>query len=252
MQTVFFLIILESSGYEEMIVLEMGILLVFAAALLGCVWSGASILYAMLFGYGLFFAYGRLRGRGGRRLLAVSASGIWTVRNVLVTFLLIGMITALWRVCGTIAFLVYHATALCTPRGMLLAAFLLCCLVSSLTGTAFGTAATVGVITMTMANSMGLPPLFTGGAILSGIYFGDRCSPMSTSALLVSELTGTDLFENIKKMTRTGLVPFLLACGVYALAGLGVHAAPAGDGARALLAEGFCLHPAALVCRRIT
>lgn len=129
---------------------------------------------------------------------------------------------------------------------MLLAAFLLCCLVSSLTGTAFGTAATVGVITMTMANSMGLPPLFTGGAILSGIYFGDRCSPMSTSALLVSELTGTDLFENIKKMTRTGLVPFLLACGVYALAGLGVHAAPAGDGARALLAEGFCLHPAAL------
>ena len=99
---------------------------------------------------------------------------------------------------------------------------------------------------MLISNAAGLNPALTGGAILSGSFFGDRCSPMSTSALLVSELTGTDLFENIKKMTRTGLVPFLLACGVYALAGLGVHAAPAGDGARALLAEGFCLHPAAL------
>lgn len=58
-------------------------------------------------------------------------------------------------------------------------------------------------------------PLFTGGAVVSGIFFGDRCSPVSTSALLVSELTGTDLYGNIRRMLRSCLVPFVLTCAAY-------------------------------------
>ena len=65
----------------------------------------------------------------------------------------------------------------------------------------------------------------TGGAILSGVYFGDRCSPVSTSALLVADLTGTDLFGNIRQMLRTCLVPFALAAGLYLLFGLSSPAA---------------------------
>ena len=102
---------------------------------------------------------------------------------------------------------------------MLLASFLLCCLVSFLTGTSFGSAATIGVICMTMADSMGIPSIYTGGAILAGIFFGDRCSPVSTSALLVSELTKTDLFSNIRNMLRSALVPFALCCIIYAQLG---------------------------------
>lgn len=87
-------------------------------------------------------------------------------------------------------------------RSCCLASFLLCSLVSFLTGTAFGTAATMGVICMTMAKSMNVSDVLAGGAILAGIYFGDRCSPVSTSALLVSELTKTDLYENLKGMAK--------------------------------------------------
>ena len=98
-------------------------------------------------------------------------------------------------------------------------AFLLNCLVSVLTGTAFGTVATMGVICMSIAQTLGVHPAVSGGAILSGIFFGDRCSPVSTSALLVAELTDTDIYANIRNMIATSLVPFFLACGIYAAAG---------------------------------
>ena len=141
-------------------------------------------------------------------MFSMAVSGVKTVKNILVTFVLIGMITAIWRAGGTIPYIVYHSTKICNPHVMVLITFLLCSLISFLTGTAFGTAATMGVSCVTMANSMGIPIFYTGGAVLAGSYFGDRCSPMSTSALLVSSLTDTSLFGNIVDMVKTSLVPF--------------------------------------------
>lgn len=71
----------------------------------------------------------------------MAVSGIKTVKNVLITFLLIGMLTALWRESGTIPVIVCYATKLIRPSLFLVMAFLLNCLVSFMTGTAFGTAA---------------------------------------------------------------------------------------------------------------
>ena len=171
--------------------MELLFLALFAASLIACVVTGASVVFALIFGYILFFSYGLIHGKSVKEMLRFSRNGIFTVKNVLLTLLLISMLTAIWRACGSIAYIVYYASAICTPSVMLLASFLLCCLISFLTGTSFGSAATIGVICMTMANSMGIPPFLTGGAILAGIFFGDRCSPVSTSALLVSELTKT-------------------------------------------------------------
>lgn len=222
---------------------ELAVLGVFAAALLLCVAADLSILYALVLGYGLFFAYGLWKTRSVVQVLRLSLAGIGTVKTILVTFLLIGAITAVWRAGGTIPFLVYYATKVCVPQVMVLLTFLLCCLLSALTGTAFGTAATVGVICMTMANGMGIPPVYTGGAVLAGSYFGDRCSPMSTSALLVSELTGTNLFRNISVMIRTSLLPFFLSCGLYLLLGAGCSAGQGAADIRAVFAQGFDLTP---------
>lgn len=195
--------------------MEMIILAVFALSLMLCVIFDASILIALVFGYILFFGYGLYKRHSAKTLLVRSLSGILTVKNILLTFILIGMITAVWRAGGTIPYIIYHASGLCTPPVMLPLTFLLCCLISTLTGTAFGTAATVGVICATMAHTMGIPVYLTGGAVLAGSFFGDRCSPMSTSALLVSELTGTSIFTNIGDMIKTSIVPFVLSCGIY-------------------------------------
>ena len=203
--------------------MELLFLALFAASLIACVVTGASVVFALIFGYILFFSYGLIHGKSVKEMLRFSRNGIFTVKNVLLTLLLISMLTAIWRACGSIAYIVYYASAICTPSVMLLASFLLCCLISFLTGTSFGSAATIGVICMTMANSMGIPAFLTGGAILAGIFFGDRCSPVSTSALLVSELTKTDLFSNIRNMTRSAPVPFILSCVLYGILGFSVH-----------------------------
>lgn len=133
---------------------------------------------------------------------------------------------------------------------MLLATFLLCAPVSFLTGTAFGTAATMGTICAFVATSAGVPVIWTGGAVLAGSYFGDRCSPVSTSALLVGMLTQTKAAGNIPTMVCTSLVPFVLTCAVFLLAGkLSGGAADAADAAgqtastAAAFALGFALTP---------
>lgn len=87
----------------------------------------------------------------------------------------------------------------------------------------------MGVICMTMAKAMGCNEILTGGAILSGVFFGDRCSPVSTSALLVSELTHTNIFDNIRLMVRTAIVPLILTCAFYGVCGTAFPAAEAGN-----------------------
>ena len=208
---------------------ETAVLVVFAVTLIGCILAGIPILAALALGYLIFFAYTLSRGYTVRDILGMSWKGIKTAKNILITFLLIGMLTALWRAAGTIPAIVSYCAGLMNPSVMILMAFLLNCLVSVLTGTAFGTAATMGVICMTMAKAMGCNEILTGGAILSGVFFGDRCSPVSTSALLVSELTHTNIFDNIRLMVRTAIVPLILTCAFYGVCGIAFPAAEAGN-----------------------
>ena len=227
--------------------IELVVLGLFVLALLGCVVCGVSVLPALVLGFFLFFGYGLYKGCGFRAVGAMALSGVRTVKNILVIVFFIGAITALWRSCGTIPYIVSLAVDLFDPRFMVLISFLLCTVLSVLTGTAFGTAATMGVICMTVANGMGVNPLFTGGAIMAGSYFGDRCSPMSTSALLICSLTETDIYRNIGKIARTGLVPFLLSCVVYVLLGLGAQGSGAAVDVRAIFSAAFSLRPVLLL-----
>ena len=120
-------------------------------------------------------------------------------------------------------------------------------LISYLTGTAFGTAATMGVICAALAAGMGIPAVYIGGAVISGSYFGDRCSPMSTSALLVSSLTGTDIYRNLGGMVKTSLVPFFVSVALYALLGLGLHGSYDVSQMQALFSGAFKLTPPVLL-----
>ena len=226
---------------------ELLILGLFAGVLLVCVAADVNILIALGIGFCLFFGYGLWKKHPAREVFRMALTGVSTVKNILITFFLIGIITALWRVSGTIACIVYNASSLCAPSVMPLITFLLCCLVSVLTGTSFGTAATMGVISVTMCSAMGISPLVSGGAMLSGVLFGDRCSPMSTSPLLVSALTDTDLYDNIRGMIRTSIVPFAATCALYLLLGF---LTPGGSGqsdVREVFARAFDLRPAALI-----
>lgn len=222
--------------------METVIIFVFAAVLFGCIMAGYSILWALGLGYLLFFGCALHKGFTVLQVLQMSAAGVRTIKNILFVLVLIGMITAVWRACGTIPFIIYHLQTLFVPSLFILMVFLLCCFISMLTGTSFGTAATIGIICMSIAKASGIDPTFTGGAILSGIYFGDRCSPMSTSALLISELTQTDIYRNIKNMFRSALLPFLLTCSFYTLLGFTSTGTVSETSLYTLFPQNFDLH----------
>ncbi|MBQ2847824.1 MAG: Na+/H+ antiporter NhaC family protein [Clostridia bacterium] len=232
--------------------MELITLALFCLALLICIVFDASVLYALAAGLIIFCAYAKIKKHSFKAIIKMIFDGIKTSKNILIVFLIVGMLTASWRASGTIAFIICSAVKLISPSIFVLMTFLLCCGVSFLMGTSFGSAATIGVICMTMAHSMNINPVIAGGAMLSGVLFGDRCSPVSTSALLVSELTKTDIFTNIKNMFRTAAIPFVLTCVMYVVLGFS-----AGDGGEipdlnSMFAKEFNLHwlsviPAAVI-----
>ena len=194
-------------------------ILLFSMSLIVCLLLKLSVVYALIIGYMIFVIYGLIKGHNLIVLIKKSFEGVLTVKNILLVFILIGMITALWRASGTIAFIVYMGSKLISPSILILITFLLCAMLSLLIGTSLGTAATIGVICFSIGKTMGINPYYIGGAVLSGIYFGDRCSPMSTSALLISELTKTNLYTNIKMMIKTSIIPFIVTCVFYLFLG---------------------------------
>ena len=194
-------------------------ILLFSLSLIFCLLLKLSVVYALIIGYMIFVIYGLIKGHNLIVLIKKSFEGVLTVKNTLLVFILIGMITALWRASGTIAFIVYMGSKLVSPSILILLTFLLCSILSVLIGTSLGTAATMGVICASIGKAMGVNPYYVGGAVLSGIYFGDRCSPMSTSALLIAELTKTNLYTNIKLMIKTSIIPFIVTCLFYLFLG---------------------------------
>lgn len=214
----------------------------FALSLLICLFFNLSILYALALGLILFLLYGRRRGFSWRELMKMALNGVRTVKNILITFVFIGMMTALWRSAGTIPTVVCAATGLIRPAVFLLMTFLLNCLISLLTGTSFGTASTIGAICAVMGTALGITPVLTGGAVLSGAFFGDRCSPVSTSALLVAAVTETDIYTNIRRMAGTALLPFAATCLIYAAIGLGLPRGRAVPDMTSLFGRAFRLH----------
>lgn len=205
------------------------------------------LLIILVLVYILLFIYGLFRKFSFKEMIRMSLKGMSKVKNILLTFLLIGMLTAAWRASGTIAVIITYCSGLLKPSIILLASFLLNAGISFLTGTSFGTVATMGVICMTLSRTMHVNPVLTAGSILSGIFFGDRCSPVSTSALLVSEVTGTDIYKNIRQMLLYGAIPFAISCLIYFLLGLFTSHGEAGMDVKALFTSVFTLHPLALL-----
>lgn len=222
-------------------------ILLFSLSLIFCLLLKYSVIYALIVGYIIFVTYGLIKGHDLKVLMKKSFEGVLTVKNILLVFILIGMITALWRASGTIAYIVYMGSKLISPSILILLTFLLCSILSFLIGTSLGTAATMGVICVSIGKAMGINPYYLGGAVLSGIYFGDRCSPMSTSALLITELTKTNLYTNIKLMFKTSIIPFVTTCLFYLFLGLKSSTSPVGIDATNIFKENYNLNIVVIV-----
>ncbi len=138
----------------------------------------------------------------------------------------VGALIATWIAAGTIPMLVWWGLELISPRFFLATACVICSVVSLATGTSWGTAGTVGVALIGVAEGLGIPPGAAAGAIVAGAFFGDKLSPFSDTTNLAPAVARANLFDHIRWMLWTTLPAWTLGLLVYVVAGLGTTAPP--------------------------
>lgn len=183
--------------------------------LLWSVFNGIFLAYPLAAGIILFFIVALRRGYAANDILKMAYRGGKKSVLVIKIFILIGALIPTWMASGTVPAIVYFGIELIKPNLFILTSFLISCLVSFLIGTSIGTSGVVGASLMVIAKSGGVNLSATAGAIIAGVYFGDRCSPVSSSASLVASLTETDIYDNIKNMFKTSSVPFMISAVFY-------------------------------------
>ena len=200
----------------------------------------------------LFSSLALRRGFTLKQLLRFAADSLKDSFIVVGILLIIGCLTGMWRLSGTVAYFVTFGVSAIPPQVFILAAFLLSSLMAYALGTSFGVTATAGVILMSIARAGGVDPVLAAGAILSGVYVGDRGSPAASSANLVAVLTHTDMRKNVREMLKCSIVPFLLCCLIYGLLSLKAPMQSVDTGILNMLGEEFrlewyCIIPAVLM-----
>lgn len=142
------------------------------------------------------------------------------VINPILILLLIGGLVPSWIMGGTVPTLIYIGLEVINTKLFLVIAFLMCSLTSMLIGTSWGTMSTLGIAFIGISNGLGIMPAYTVAAIVSGAIVGDKMSPLSSSLVLASELSGATETEGMKKTMKNNLPAFILSIGLYIYLGL--------------------------------
>lgn len=179
------------------------------------VYKGIFLAYPLMAGVLLFSLAAVKRGYKIKEIFKMAYKGGEKSFIVIKIFILIGAIMAVWMASGTVPAIVYYGVKLLRPDIFILSAFIISCIVSFLIGTSVGTSGTAGIALIVIAKSGGVNIAAAAGAVIAGAFFGDRCSPMSSSASLVAYLTETNIYDNIKNMFRTCIVPFIMSVIFY-------------------------------------
>ena len=133
--------------------------------------------------------------------------GIQRVLQSLIILIVIGILVGVWLNAGVVPTMIYYGLKILNPTIFLVATVLVSSVTSLATGTSWGTVGTVGVALMGIGVGLGVNPAMTGGAIISGAYFGDKLSPFSETTNLAPAMAGTDVMTHVKFMlSSTGIV----------------------------------------------
>ncbi len=132
----------------------------------------------------------------------------------------VGALVGTWMAAGTIPMMIYYGVQIVSPTFMLVTAFLITAVVSIVTGTSWGSVATMGVALMGIASTLGVNLAATAGAVIAGSYFGDKISPLSDTTNLAPVAAGSKLYEHIAHMFWTTIPATIISLIVYAVVGL--------------------------------
>ncbi len=151
---------------------------------------------------------------------------ISSAMSSILILLLIGSLAGTWMLSGIVPAMIYYGLQVLNPTIFLLAACVVCGVVSIATGSSWTTVATVGVALLGIGKALGFGEGIIGGAIISGAYFGDKMSPLSDTTNLAPAMAGTDLFTHIRHMVRTTVPSISITLLIFGV--IGVMGQPEG------------------------
>lgn len=175
---------------------------------------------------------------------------------MILAWLLAGVLASLINASGFVEALVWAARQLGVHGGgFAVASFLICCLVSTATGTSLGTLILCAPLLYPAASGLGTDPVILMGAVIGGATFGDNISPVSDTTIASASTQAADIGGVVRSRLKYAIPAAVLAVLAYGALGGGA-AGPGGElpstgGVRALamvIAPGVVI--ALLIARR--
>lgn len=140
--------------------------------------------------------------------------------QAIVILMVIGAIIGSWIAGGIVPTMIYYGLDILAPGYFLVAACAISCIVSIASGNAWTAAGTIGIAIMGIGHGLGMNPAMVAGAVISGVYFGDKISPLSETTNLAPGIVGAELFEHIRHMLYTTIPALVISLVIYAVMGL--------------------------------
>lgn len=137
--------------------------------------------------------------------------------QAIVILLVIGTIIGSWIAGGIVPTMIYYGLNILSPSFFLVAACLISCVVSIASGNAWTAAGTIGIAIMGIGHGLGINPAMVAGAVISGVYFGDKISPLSETTNLAPGIVGGELFEHIKHMLYTTIPGLVISLILFSI-----------------------------------
>lgn len=190
-------------------------------------------------------------------LQEVILTGLKKCSLVIMIMISVGMVVGSWMMSGIVPSIIYYGLKLFTPASFLALGFVICCIVSFFTGSAYAALGTMGVAFMAIGYGMEINPALVAGMSVSGAIFGDKMSPFSDTTNMAPAAAGTDVFTHIKSMFWTIVPSFLLALVLYFILGMRYNTADPQsvesiNQITAVLKETFTISPILLIVPVIT
>jgi Na+/H+ antiporter NhaC len=141
---------------------------------------------------------------------------------MILAWLLAGVLASLINASGFVDALVWAARELGVHGGgFAVVSFLICCLVSTATGTSLGTMILCAPLLYPAAAGLGTDPVILMGAVIGGATFGDNISPVSDTTIASAATQGADIGGVVRSRLRYAIPAAVFAVVAYGVTGGG-------------------------------
>ncbi len=164
-----------------------------------------------------------------KELMSTAIEGIKAVLNAILILAMAYCINSITKGLGTADYIINLTEEFMTPALLVTITFLVCAVISFLTGSSWGTFAIVTPIVVPLAFTISGGEvttliLATVGAIQGGGTFGDHCSPMSDTTILSSLAAGSDHVDHNTTQIPYAVFVAAIACIITLVMGMTVLA----------------------------